>query len=392
MSKLANLMVPGVAGAGVMIGAAYMLANTMVPEVHAPVAETMGLTAKAESAPAPVPMVYALGRPATPEEVAAWDIDVRPDGHGLPDGSGDVWTGEELYIDNCAVCHGDFGEAIGRWPVLAGGQGSLTDDRPVKTIGSYWPYLSTVYDYVNRAMPFGNAQSLSDDEVYAITAYLLYLNDLVDDDFVLDQESFAAFEMPNQPAFYMDDRADTEYALFTGEPCMTNCAETVQITARAAVVDVTPEDEAAREARAAAHEAEEAVVEVAAVAAEPAAVEAEPVAVTEPAAAGPDLIAAGEKVFKKCAACHQVGDGARNRSGPALNNILGHPAGAVDGFRYSSVFQDMQAAGLVWTEDELAAFLTAPKTYAAGTKMSFRGLSDEEDLTAVIAYLGSFAE
>lgn len=394
MSKLANLLIPSLAGTGVMFGAAYLGANMMVPEVHAPLGDSFGMTAEAqEGPPAAAPVVYALGRPATAAEVAAWDIDVRPDGAGLPDGSGDVWAGEELYIDNCSVCHGDFGEAIGRWPVLAGGQGSLTDDRPVKTIGSYWPYLSTVYDYVNRAMPFGNAQSLSPDEVYAITAYLLYLNDLVDDDFVLDRETLAAFEMPNQDAFFMDDRAETEYGVFTGEPCMENCKDTVEITARAMVVDVTPEDEAAREAReaaatqpaVAAPEADEAPAEeaVVAVAAEADEVEAGP---------DPELIAAGEKVFKKCSSCHQVGDGARNRTGPALNNIMGHPAGVVEGFRYSSVFEQFAEEGLVWTPEEMTAFLTNPRDYAPRTKMSFRGLDAEDDLAAVIAYLGTFSE
>ncbi|MEM6944413.1 MAG: cytochrome c, partial [Pseudomonadota bacterium] len=122
---------------------------------------------------------FGLGREALPEEVSAWDIDIRPDGAGLPEGSGDVLTGEEIFAEQCAACHGDFGEGVDRWPVLAGGHETLADDRPVKTIGSYWPYLSTVYDYIYRAMPFGYAQSLAPDDVYAITAYLLYMNDVV---------------------------------------------------------------------------------------------------------------------------------------------------------------------------------------------------------------------
>ena len=107
---------------------------------------------------------YELGRTALPEEIAAWDIDVRPDGRGLPKGSGKVADGETLYADQCAACHGDFGEGKDRWPVLVGGQKTLKSDNPVKTIGSYWPYASTVFDYVRRAMPFGNAQSLSADD------------------------------------------------------------------------------------------------------------------------------------------------------------------------------------------------------------------------------------
>jgi len=183
---------------------------------------------------------FGLGRAATPEEIAAWNIDIRPDGQGLPDGQGSVADGEPLYLERCAVCHGDFGEGMGRWPVLSGGEDTLSNDRPVKTVGSYWPYLSTVYDYVNRAMPFGHAQSLSDDEVYALTAYILYLNYIVEDDFVLSEENFDEIRMPNEENFFMDPRPDTPiYA--AGEPCMQDCKPSAGITMRAAVLDVTPE-------------------------------------------------------------------------------------------------------------------------------------------------------
>ncbi len=154
----------------------------------------LALLASAMASPLP-PSLWDSGRAATPEEIALWDIDVRPDGLGLPAGSGDVMTGDKIYTEKCSACHGVFGEGTGRWPVLAAGS-SLSDARPVKTIGSYWPYLSTVYDYVNRAMPFGNAQSLTHDEVYAITAYLLYLNDEVDEDFVLSSDNFAEARLP----------------------------------------------------------------------------------------------------------------------------------------------------------------------------------------------------
>ena len=319
-----------------------------------------------------------LGRAALPEEVAAWDEDVRPDGMGLPEGSGDVFTGEELYIEACAMCHGDFGEAIGRWPVLAGGQGSLTNERPVKTIGSYWPYLSTVYDYVHQAMPFGNAKSLSEDEIYAITAYLLYLNDIVDDDFVLSKENFAEVEMPNAGAFYDDDRASTELPVFTVEPCMENCKETVEITARAAVVDVTPEDSAARQAREAATSGE---------AAEAPAGEAE----AETAAPDPELVAAGETAFRACRACHKVGEGAANGSGPSLNGVFGSAAAHAEGFRYSPAMQEAAAGGLVWTPEALDAFLAKPRDVVNGTRMSYAGMRKAEDRAAIIAYLSTFA-
>ncbi len=186
---------------------------------------------------------FGLGRLATSAEVAAWDIDVRPDGLGLPPGSGTVAQGEPIYTEACASCHGDFGEAIDRWPVLAGGQDTLTDDRPVKTIGSYWPHLSTVFDYVRRAMPFGNARSLSDDDVYALTAYLLYLNDIVDDeDFELSSDNFNEIEMPNAANFIADDRESEPHYADKEEPCMSDCKPgPVQITMRARVLDVTPD-------------------------------------------------------------------------------------------------------------------------------------------------------
>ena len=181
-----------------------------------------------------------LGREATPAEIAAWDIDVRPDGQGLPEGKGDVATGEEVFQEKCASCHGEFGEGIDRWPVLAGGQDSLSSDDPVKTIGSYWPYLSTVYDYIYRAMPFGDAQSLTADETYAIVAYLLNLNDVVEDDFVLSKENFASIRLPNEKGFTEDNRPDIASK---SEPCTKNCKTDVKITMRARILDVTPDDE-----------------------------------------------------------------------------------------------------------------------------------------------------
>ncbi|MET3792245.1 c-type cytochrome [Aquamicrobium terrae] len=196
------------------------------------------------AAEAPAGGKLGIGRLATPEEVAAWDIDVRPDGQGLPEGRGTAAEGMAVYDENCASCHGDFGEAIDRWPVLAGGQGTLEDERPEKTIGSYWPYLSTVYDYVRRAMPFGNARSLSDDDVYALTAYLLYLNDIVDDeDFELSKENFTSIKLPNVDNFIDDDRESEPHYADKSEPCMSDCKPgKAEITMHAAVLDVTPEN------------------------------------------------------------------------------------------------------------------------------------------------------
>src|ERR1043166_8388323 len=175
-------------------------------------------------------------------EIAGWDIDVRPDGQGLPPGKGSVKEGEEVYMTRCAACHGEFGESAGRWPQVAGGFGSLASDDPIRTVGSYFPYLSSVFDYVRHAMPFGDSQSLSNDALYAVVAYMLFLNDIVDDKFVLSRETFAQVKMPNHGGFYDDDRETTEKAFWNGAPCMTNCKPPATITGRARVIDVTPDD------------------------------------------------------------------------------------------------------------------------------------------------------
>ncbi len=182
---------------------------------------------------------YGIGTPATTEEIAGWDIDIRPDGKGLPPGSGSVEDGEMLYEEQCASCHGSFGEGVGRYPVLAGGEGTLTNERPEKTVGSYWPYASTLWDYIHRAMPFPQPQSLSDEEVYAITAYVLYLNDLVEDDFVLAADNLASIEMPNQDGFFFDDRPDTN-----NTACMKDCKDpaSIKITSEPAIATLQ-EDE-----------------------------------------------------------------------------------------------------------------------------------------------------
>jgi cytochrome c len=181
-----------------------------------------------------------IGRVPTPEEIARWDIDVRPDGLGLPRGRGTAKEGEEIYLARCASCHGEFGEAVGRWPQLVGGQGSLTWDEPIKTVTSYWPYATTVFDYIKRAMPFGDAQSLTDDEVYAITAFLLASDGIIPEDFVVDAESLPKIVMPNADGFIDDPRPDVP----AGEPCMKDCVAEVVIVGHARKIGVTPEDKA----------------------------------------------------------------------------------------------------------------------------------------------------
>jgi cytochrome c len=186
-----------------------------------------------------------LGRPALPEEIAAWDTDVRADGKGLPPGKGTVKQGDELFQAQCASCHGEFGEGVGRWPVLAGGLGTLKADRPDKTVGSFWPDLSTVFDYIKRAMPYGNARALSDDDVYALTAYLLSMNDVIKDpNFELNDKNFSSIKMPNAGGFYDDDRERIEKHFWKKEPCMTNCRSAPKVTGRATSLDVTPDSKA----------------------------------------------------------------------------------------------------------------------------------------------------
>jgi cytochrome c len=186
-----------------------------------------------------------LGRAALPEEIAAWDTDVRPDGNGLPVGKGTVKQGDEIFQAQCAACHGEFGQGVGRWPVLAGGAGTLTADRPDKTVGSFWPDLSTVFDYIKRAMPFGNAQSLTNDEVYALTAYILSMNDIIkDENFELNERNFTSIRMPNAAAFYDDDREIAEKAFWGREPCMKDCRGVPKVVGRAISVDVTPNSKA----------------------------------------------------------------------------------------------------------------------------------------------------
>lgn len=151
---------------------------------------------------APIAATQRLGLGQTPsaEQIRAWDIDVRADGAGLPAGSGSVKQGALLYQAKCAVCHGVNGEK-GPAPRLAGGQGTLASKAPVLTVGSYWPYATTLYDYIHRAMPLDRPQSLTPDEVYALTAYTLYLNGIVAADAVLDAATLAKVQMPNRNGF-----------------------------------------------------------------------------------------------------------------------------------------------------------------------------------------------
>ena len=416
MSKSLNLFVPALGGTALILGLAYGISSReygadTISSLETQVAQTEANAARAAAAAqeaaaqaaalmaerdqlqevaatsgdltAPAPVVeggFNLGREALPEEIAAWNVDVLPDGRGLPVGSGDVFTGEEIFVEKCASCHGDFAEGRDNWPALAGGFDTLANRDPVKTVGSYWPYLSTVWDYVHRSMPFGAAGTLTEDETYAIVAYILYSNALVEDDFVLSNENFADFEMYNADGFIVDDRPETEYTLWRTEPCMENCKPSVEITMRATFLDVTPEG-GGTSVRNEATTAEAPVFT--------AAPSGEDAAGADAVGVDAALVAAGEGAFRQCSSCHQVGEGARNGVGPHLNGLVGRSIGAVDGFRYSNVLLDAHDAGQVWSEEALAAFLADPRGAMPGTKMAFRGVQDEADITALIAYLGT---
>ena len=186
---------------------------------------------------------YNIGKIATKIEIAGWDIDVRPDGVGAPKGSGNAINGEEIYINRCASCHGDFGEGVDRWPALVGGDGTLASHDPEKTTGSYWPYASTIFDYVYRSMPFGEAQTLTHDETYKIVAYLLNMNEIIDENFVLSEKNIGKIKMPNASGFSLPDPRPDVTKYKDGQPCMKNCNVPLKIIGKARDIDVTPDDE-----------------------------------------------------------------------------------------------------------------------------------------------------
>jgi len=143
-----------------------------------------------------------LGRVATPAEVAGWDVSIPPDGTGLPPGRGTSPQGAVVYEQKCQNCHGEKGAGQPN-DRLVGGHGTLAGKTPVRTVGSYWPYPTTVFDYVRRAMPYTQSHSLTDDEVYAVTAYLLHLNGIIGESDVMDAQTLPKVKMPNRDNFIL---------------------------------------------------------------------------------------------------------------------------------------------------------------------------------------------
>jgi cytochrome c len=143
-----------------------------------------------------------LGEPISAEDLAPWDLSIQPDGTGLPPGSGTAAAGAEVYAVKCIACHGEKGAGQPN-DRLVGGHGTLTELQQVRTIGSFWPYASTVFDYIRRAMPYQAPQSLTNDEVYALTAYLLALNGIIDEDDEMNARTLARVRMPNRDGFVL---------------------------------------------------------------------------------------------------------------------------------------------------------------------------------------------
>jgi cytochrome c len=163
------------------------------------------------SAAAQLP-TYGFGRPPTTEEIKAWDLTIPPDGQGLPPGSGTAVLGKAIYAERCAACHGENGEDP-KYRRLVGGRGTLATDKPIQTIGSFWQYATTLWSYIRRAQPFDDPGSLTPDQAYAVTAYLLHLNGIIGAQEVMDAKTLPLIKMPNRDGFVPDPRPDVGPAL-----------------------------------------------------------------------------------------------------------------------------------------------------------------------------------
>ncbi len=184
---------------------------------------TMGsmTTSSSAKAPAAAKPPIAYGKPISEADIALWNIDIRTaDGKGLPSGSGNVAQGKQVYEAKCTACHGMDAKGGPQYGTMVGGIGSFTTDKRILTPGSMYPYAPILFDYIRRAMPMDRPQSLSADEVYAVSAYLLHLNGLIPADAVMDAKTLPQVQMPNRNGFILDDRPDTQAVR-----CMRDCTK-----------------------------------------------------------------------------------------------------------------------------------------------------------------------
>ena len=154
---------------------------------------------------------YGVGRVPTPEEITAWDLTIPPDGEGLPAGSGTAVLGKSIYTKRCASCHGDDGKDP-KYYVLVGGRGTLATAKPLVTVGSFWQHATTLWSYMRRSKPIDEPGSFNADQVYAVTAYLLFLNDIIGEHDLLDATTLVQIRMPNRDGYVPDPRPDVENA------------------------------------------------------------------------------------------------------------------------------------------------------------------------------------
>jgi len=178
-------------------------------QIRKPILAVLALVAMASPTHSQSKSKFGIGRTATDTEIAGWNIDIDRNGTNLPPGKGRVSLGKEVFDQQCAACHGTRGEG-GVGDRLVGGQGTLATAKPVETVGSYWPYATTLFDYIRRAMPHPSPQSLSNEEVYAVTAYILHLNGLLPEDATLDAKTLPSIKMPNRDNFVGDPRPDVK--------------------------------------------------------------------------------------------------------------------------------------------------------------------------------------
>ena len=238
MSRSRSIAV-AMAALGTLLGASAAMAKTPVASTQAQDRKVWNAEGSAGAYKPAKPIgYYKIGTTPAASRIAGWTIGIPPSGAGLPAGQGTVTQGETIYASNCAMCHGSFGEGKNGYPQLVGGVGSLASSSPAKTVGSYWPYATTVWDYINRAMPFYAPHTLKPDQVYALSAYILNMNGIVHSGFVADAKTLPAVKMPNRDGFIWKDPRPVTHNV----ACMTNCANpaSVKITSNAASMNLTP--------------------------------------------------------------------------------------------------------------------------------------------------------